>query len=120
MTPGERTATVLLDYDRPMPEPIITPSLPELLCNVRRRCEGIEAIDLERFFREYGGRPTEGSRSTIGTIDAQKFCTVLTMNLPRMRWTEDIMQMLQSAYGTGHAIATPSGRTRPSHVSWAK
>ena len=116
---GDRIATVLADYRKPLADPIESPTLPELLCAVRRRCDGLEAIDLEKFFREQGGRPCEGSRSTIGTIDTQKFCSVLVSTLPRMHWSAESMEMLQATYGTGHAIVTPSGGTRPSHVSWS-
>jgi hypothetical protein len=119
MTPGDRTATVLTDYAKPGPDPIETPTLPELLCAVRRRCEGLEAIDLAKFFREQGGRPCEGSRSTIGTIDTQRFCSVLVSTLPRMHWSNEVMEMLQATYGTGSAIATPSGGSRPSHMAWS-
>lgn len=119
MPVGDKIATVLADYRKPLADPIETPALPQLLCAVRRRCEGLEAIDLEKFFREQGGRPCEGSRSTIGTIDTQKFCSVLVSTLPRLHWSTETMEMLQATYGTGHAIATPSGGTRPSHMSWS-
>ena len=72
---GDKISTVLHDYDRPAFAQLGSlgqldgcDSLPELLCQIRRRCEGVEAIDLEKFFRELGGRPGD-TRSTNGTIE---------------------------------------------------
>ena len=76
-TPGDVISTVLADYQPPRPTPPGSlgqlggvESLPELLCTIRRRCEGVEGIDLEKGFREAGGRPGE-TKSTHGTIDVR-------------------------------------------------
>ena len=70
MAPGDRIATVytglpgLGAHIRDAMPP--TPSLPELLCEIKKRCGAPENIDLDLLFREAGGGPS-ASRGTYGT-----------------------------------------------------